>query len=153
MRKSKNVSTKDTQSGYERYLRSLRLLGLGLESCSARVEREPYFAISEKREGVRQIEARYDLTGVGDNYFESAARFKLTIAPEKAKTPALQIECTFSAHFHVPAGVKEFAKRFTDSEFRVVVWPYFRQFVSDITARMTVPPVLVPFASPAQLKK
>lgn len=148
----KKTSGTGTTRTYEDFVRALQLIGLGLDSCSATLDRDIYFA--NLKDGLeRKIETKFELEAIGDGFFEPVARFKLT-AQDKAGKPAIRIECAFSAHFHLEGEISNaFAKRFTESEFRVVMWPYFRQFVADLTARMAIPPVLVPFASPVELRK
>jgi preprotein translocase subunit SecB len=70
------------------------------------------------------------------------------VAGSQTSESPLVIECTFDAHFHVEAHMAEgFAKQFTESDMRLVLWPYFRQYVFDTTARMAIPPVLVPLST------
>jgi hypothetical protein len=151
----KNAGTKDTQPQYEQFLRALKLMGLGLDDCSAKLDRERYVALIENRKGVRQIETTSNVEIVGEEFFEPTTHFKLAVLSKKNEAnPALSIECRFSAHFHSDGPIsKEYATRFANAEFRVLMWPYFRQLVTDLAGRMAIPPILVPFASPAELKK
>ena len=155
MRRKKSTGTSRTPSEYEEFLRALKLIGLGLENCSATLNLGTYFGATEKGEGVRQIQARYRLDAKGSNFFEPTAQFKLAMTTKKDQKSALLINCVFSAHFHVADETMsdEHAERFTNSEFRVIMWPYFRQLVMDLTARMSIPPLIIPFASPAELRQ
>jgi preprotein translocase subunit SecB len=68
---------------------------------------------------------------------------------KSSSPPAIAVECTYVAHFHCDGCevTREFAERFTQSELRLVVWPYFRQFVNDATARMAIQPIVIPFSA------
>ena len=136
-------------NSYEEFLTSVEPLGLNLKSCSASLDRKSFWDLHEKKnkDAERQLFARYSIEKVEDDYFDVVTAFKMIIEDAKTKKNALRIECEFGGHFHGKAPIKEsFAKRFTESELRIVVWPYFRQFVSDTTARMGIPPIVIPIS-------
>jgi preprotein translocase subunit SecB len=122
---------------------------MGMDSCSARLDRYPYYDLFEKQEQVRRISADYKVARAHENCFDAQAIFRLDITDKSGKKFPLSVECTFRAHFHVKENRvnEDFARRFTETEFRIVVWPYFRQFIADTTARMIVNPIVIPFSS------
>ena len=124
-------------------------MALGMDSCSARLDRYPYYALLEKDGQVRRISAEYEVARSSKDHFDAKAIFRLQVTDKSGNDSPLSIECSFRAHFHVRGGhVNEgLAKRFVETGFRVVVWPYFRQFVTDTTARMTIQPIVIPFSS------
>ena len=79
-----------------------------------------------------------------------------------ARTPAhnvksetgLSIGCVYQAHFHADdvIGNRELAKEFAQSEMRLILWPYFRQFAFETSARMSVPPITVPLTTELEKK-
>jgi preprotein translocase subunit SecB len=113
------------------------------------LDRGLYFAPDRTAKNVRTILADYKLGDVRKDYFDVSARFRLTVEDKAKALTALAIECEFAGHFHCGASElpHEFADRFTQSELRVILWPYFREFVNDITGRMSIPPVLIPLAT------
>jgi hypothetical protein len=69
----------------------------------------------------------------------------VVLTDTKNDKEALRVKATFEGHFHGASPIqREHAERFVSSELRVVVWPYFRQFISDTTARMSVRPIFIP---------
>lgn len=88
--------------------------------------------------------------GVTKDSFNASAKLSLTME-DKANpaSPAVLVECTYIAHFHCDGCeiTKDLAERFTKSELRIVVWPYFRQFVNDATSRMAIQPIVIPFSA------
>lgn len=133
---------------YKRFLTQLQLQGLGLVDCSADLRRRLYFEL-QKQDSQKQIAAEYLLLEIEQNFFNAAAHFELEVSDKRSKRKALSIDCSFAAHFHFSDEVqKDYIKQFVAAEFRLVVWPYFRQFVNDLTARMSIPPVLVPLSEP-----
>ncbi len=143
----KNKKPTTAEPDYQEFIRGLKLLNVGLNACSCKIDRDRYFnVISSKSGGTSNIAARYHLESARDDYFVSHADFKLSVVASGGQS-ALTLNCTFDAAFGVREKLhREFAERFTSSEIRLVIWPYFRQFVSDVTARMTIPPITVPLS-------
>jgi preprotein translocase subunit SecB len=148
---TKKKSTADSRTkSYEEFVRGLRLIILALRSSSSRIDRQEFFRATEEEKPTaeRKISANYEVEQIGEDFFDAIGKFTLTVRAAGAGEALLTVECAFEAHFHTKGGPdKEFAKRFTESEFRLVVWPYFRQFVSDMTARMYIPPIIPPLST------
>ena len=149
-RKKQNTNT-ELDNGYENFLKDMSLAGFRLISISSRFDSKADMKIrlSKKRLPVRTIvTAHYELEKITDDFFDSTAKFKLTVesANNKKLTP-ITIECSFLGHFHFEKPIKkELAERFTDNDFRLVVWPYLRQLVQDLTGKMGVQPLLIPLS-------
>ncbi len=95
----------------------------------------------------REIAAKYKAEEVEGNHFDVVAEFALKITNKADETTLLEIHCKYSAHFHTKTDcTSAAAEQFATSEGKIIVWPYFRNFVSDITARMHIPPITVPLA-------
>ncbi len=145
----------DSQATYENFLRQVEPFSLGLKSCSAALDRDVYWDLQQKkskRHERRQINARYELKGLGRGFIDAQASLKLLVLDASAggaaaRNDILRIECVFETHFHAPRPIhEEYARRFVDADLKIVVWPYFRQFVWDTTARMFIPPLLIPLS-------
>jgi len=144
-RQSATVST--SGSTYARFLRELKLIGLGLSKCSVELNREGYADLRASKASTRKIAAEYKILEIGEDFFEAAGRFVLSISDGKQLRP-LHIECQFDAHFHPPAPLdEELIRRFVSSELKLIIWPYFRQFVSDITGKMAIQPITIPLST------
>lgn len=144
-KKGRDISHSST---YEKFLREIEPVTLGLISSRSGIDRTQYFQIIEdEKKAFLEITAAYKIGKVAKDYFDASGKFRLAIRKEGAKKAVLNIECEFEGHFHASIVKREFAKRFADSELRLVLWPYFRQFVSDITARMSIPPLVVPLST------
>lgn len=149
MPKEKNLPSKLDQE-YSKFLRGIKLIGLGLEHCNTRLDRDAYYELYEKKRSARKISADYQLVEAQKEFFNVLAKFRLSVEDKRdSSSTTLLIECAYAAHFHCAAhGItQELAQRFTESELRLVVWPYFRQFVNDLTARMAITPILIPFSA------
>jgi len=147
-RKSTQV-LKLPDSAYEEFLRSVKPIALGLVECSSRLDREALGQMAaRKNNGVRLISTEYQLTAAEGGYFDATGKFSLAVAEKTKATPALAIQCTYETHFHCKAPVeKKLAERFTASELRLVLWPYFRELVFDLSGKMSIPPIAIPLTT------
>lgn len=146
--KPKNDTVAHDHDSYKRFLKQLQLLGLGLVDCSADLRRRLYFDL-QKQGPSKQIAAKYHILDIEEDFFNALAHFELNISDKKGKKHGLSINCGFVAHFHFSDKIQEdYIEQFVATDFRLIVWPYFREFVNDMTARMSIPPLLVPLSEP-----
>ena len=131
--------------GYEAFLRGLELVSLGMKDCSSKVQRWPLFrALRGNARPNRKFDERYRLSSFEPDHFDCEGDFTLTVVGEGERL-LLEVEVTFEAHLHGKKPVnKIFAEQFAQSDFRLIVLPYARYFISDITAQMSVPPIVIP---------
>ncbi len=61
--------------------------------------------------------------------------------------PSMQLATTFDLHFHAEGITKALVDTFSNAEFRFIVWPYFREYVSDVSSRMYIPPIIIPLST------
>lgn len=135
---------------YADFLSSLDPAMLGLQNSSSVLDRQMFWALSDRAE--RVVSSKYILSKVANDYFDVEASFSLSIHRAEADgrlEQALKIDCTFFGHFHVDVDVpahKDLAQKFAETESWLLFWPFFRQFVADTVGRMAIPPVIVPLA-------
>jgi len=148
-RKKNLRPTKRDTKDYTEFLRDIQLIALGLASCSAKLDRDLYFDVVSQKSNTRTISSSYELKDVQKEFFDVAARFSLQVQDKMKTSTPLLVECAFMAHFHCKAREvpRDFAARFSQSELRIVLWPYFREFVSDVTSKMAIPPLLIPLSA------
>ena len=149
MPEKKSSHTRREPEEYAEFLRGIRLIGLALASCSANLERGAYFELSGKKKSTRNITADYELVEVQKEFFDVMAKFRLAVHDKSQTSKPLTIECSFAGHFHSSTSEvrRELADRFTQSELRLILWPYFRELVSNLTAKMSIPPILIPLSA------
>src|ERR1700735_3628421 len=149
MRKKNTRISKSADSDYEAFLQSVKPVGLGLASCFSQLHREAYFRLIKEKNGpTRTISTEYKLINAERGYFNATGKFLLTATDGDKSNPALIIKCKYDSHFHCGSPVnKELAERFTTSELRLVLWPYFRELVFDICGKMGIPPLTIPFST------
>lgn len=139
--------------GYEKFVDTVRPALLWLNSSSCALDRSTYWTVDgDKR---RVLSSNYTVAKVGKDFFDVEATFHLALQLTKEDgvvSHALKIDCVFAGHFHTKGKADEaFAQKFADEDCWIMFWPFFRQFVVDTTARMSIPPIVVPFVmSPGQ---
>ena len=133
---------------YEHFLKQLKLAGMGLEKCAAELDRNLYFNL-DSDDIVREVAADYSLQALTAKAFTAIAQFRLFVRSAENRKHALSVECTYSVHFHLRKSFSEQqVSQFVETELRLITWPYFRQFINDLTARMAISPLLVPLSEP-----
>jgi hypothetical protein len=131
------------------FLQSIRLFGPRLVAAESRIDHRRYFGLLEDRKhSAIELNASYRLLEIDDEAFDAEGEFRL-VATDKTGAEGLSLRCVYQVHFHVTRAAidRKFAATFVQSELRIVLWPYFRYFVSDTCARMGIPPVTVPLAT------
>jgi preprotein translocase subunit SecB len=145
----KNLPTNRDQQ-YALFLKGITLLGFGMQESRTAQDRAAYVRLCESDKLGKRITTEYRTMNVEKSFFNASAKMSLTMEDKKNPSPpVVTVECMYVAHFHCDGCeiTKELAERFTQSELRLVVWPYFRQFVNDATARMAIQPVVIPFSA------
>ena len=146
----KNIPlSKSADSKYELFLKSVKPVGLGLSRSVSQLDRDAYVRLMGERDrATRTISTAYKLTGAKANYFDAVGKFLLTVTDDTRSKPALVINCTYESHFHCKAPLERaLAERFTTSELRLVLWPYFRELVFDFCGKMGIPPIMIPLST------
>jgi preprotein translocase subunit SecB len=144
---TKKKSTKPgTETEYETFLKRIEIYALGLDSISAELKREAYGVAhaDSATEVTREIKSSFKLIEADEDHFDVGAAFTLRISQKNEEL--LVIRVSYTAHFHTKktSPIEKYAGRFAELEARLIFWPYFRQAVSDITARMYIRPVTIP---------
>ena len=149
MPKKTTQASKSADLAYELFLKSVKPVGLGMIQSSSKLNRGVYVRVrNQKNGGASTILTEYRLLAAGAGYFDATGKFSLVVAQKPDSHPALRIECTFETHFHCKAPAeKDLAKRFVASELRLVLWPYFREFVFDLCGKMSIPPITIPLTT------
>jgi preprotein translocase subunit SecB len=133
---------------YQEFIRSVQPIAVGLNSSAASLDRIAFWRSLEKEEPevTHSLEVQYKSSAVADDSFSVIADLKLATRPTETEHPFLSMTCQFDAHFHAERVTEEFATKFANFEARLILWPFLREFVSNVTTRMAIPPILLPLA-------
>jgi preprotein translocase subunit SecB len=139
----------ENKDDYARFLEGIDLVSVGLRACSVSLDRAGLFELyTDKKSPLRVFRHTYKVTDIGKNYFEASGSFFVSVKESQESEPKLSVECEFEAHLHGHEPIpKTLVERFVQSEFQLLLIPYGRQFVSTITAQMSIPPVVLPLST------
>jgi preprotein translocase subunit SecB len=136
------------------FIKSVHFSGLGLDKTSAFVDRDALSA-ALKREGKLEIDLKASQRVVEhkDEYFVVAADFDLAQIDSRDKRTLISISASFSAKFYLSRSAQpELVHAFAQVEARLIFFPYLRHFISDITYRMSIDPIVLPMTSELERK-
>ncbi|MFP5234830.1 MAG: hypothetical protein ACLGSD_02935 [Acidobacteriota bacterium] len=148
----RSASLTSNTRDYSEFLKGVKLFIVALDSVSSSIDREEYWACNERKDGmVRLIETSYRATNIKGHHFDVIGRLEISILSKADNSEVLKIACQYSSHFHSGARVdKGVADRFAKGEAKIILWPYFRQLVTDLSARMFIPPIIIPISLDAK---
>src|SRR5262249_40446204 len=123
-----------------------------LNSSACNLERAAFWNVYDDR--VRAAAVRNHVTldcivsTVDAHEFDILAKVSLSV--EDGARALVSIKCDYDIHFECSTTADEdVVRKFAQTETRQLIWPYFREFVSTITARMGIPPVEIPLVVPS----
>jgi hypothetical protein len=126
---------------------NVALIGMGIKACSSRLDRSRYFQIRRTRpkDELRSISSKVYLEKYSDTAFDGVVEYQVNIEDKTSGAIPVNIECSYQLHFHAPKGFQRAeAETFVRKYLSIITWPYFRQFVSDMSARMAIAPLTLP---------
>jgi preprotein translocase subunit SecB len=139
-KKAKVAASSDV---YDAFLKSLKLHTINLKDASCNIERDAYWDNKERKLDYKMTA---ECTETGEDYFDVRAKLNAMVTG-KPKIHLVGISATFDLHFHAKEITKALVEKFSNAEFRFIVWPYFREYVSDVSSRMYIPPIILPLSS------
>jgi preprotein translocase subunit SecB len=144
-RTARKEKTTQDLTGYTRFLKSMELSLIALAETNAKIDRDKYFA--EQNHSISMEWGSKPLESEQDN-FDVRAELKVKVSRPKAQTPFLELEAAYVLHVHCAKDFSaEYVERFCSAEVRLMVWPYFREYVTSMCGRMHIPPLFLPLAA------
>jgi preprotein translocase subunit SecB len=130
---------------YTEFLKSLDLSVIALSEATVKGDREGYL---EAPNHVISMRWMGKSVKSGPSHFDVLADLTVSVSKPKSKVHFLDLAVTYRLHIHcAKAFPPEYVDRFCNSEVRLMVWPYFREYVTSICGRMHIPPVFLPLAT------
>jgi preprotein translocase subunit SecB len=152
----KQEKTLDEQTArYAQFVRSLDLADLKLKSVSASFDHDKLAGFEKEpppAPGVG-VNIGLELAAVRtfSDFFDTISKLAVTFSAAKdggGEDVFGSINIEFQAKFSSKNADQELADRFAKTNLKVIVWPYFREFVYSLTGRFGVPPLLIPIHAP-----
>lgn len=132
--------SKISPDDYRNILKGVQLNVIALEECSVRMRKsniQPKLLISVNDK------TKYELPTKNDAYV--AHTYNLIGTSGSVKDYALKMSCTFRLEYSSEVALTaEFMEVFLKTNIAWNSWPYFREFVQNMTQRMNIPPLVVP---------
>lgn len=144
-RTARKEKTAQELVGYTEFLQSMELSLIALTETTLKVDRDKYF--DEKNHAISMEWGCKPLKSGRDN-FDVRAELTVKVSRPKAQAPFLELEAAYTLHVHCAKDFPaELVERFCNAEVRLMVWPYFREYVTSMCGRMHIPPVFLPLAA------
>ena len=145
-----DVPVRDAFEEYNRLVDSVDLLSVTLlrTECEVHPERMP-----ASEENLRLVTPLPQYRwGVGDDgaTLHAAVRHRLQVVTENGdgEKPILQVVAEYSVSYTLPSArsyAEPVAQEFASKNGAFNTWPFFRELVNSMVARMGMPPLIVPF--------
>jgi preprotein translocase subunit SecB len=129
---------------YADFIRSLDFIAIALTDSRTRIKPDEYFKAKERD---LTVAVRLNPKRLSRNHFDLQAEANVRLTRKRSDW-LFDLSVTYELHFHAkpPIDVK-LVRRFADSDAHLVLWPYLREYVSDVSARMDIPPILLPVST------
>lgn len=145
-KQQKKLATESSLS-YEAFVASVSPVDVHLAACTTEFARAQYFALKgDDSKVARRLDAECELAF----RYESVIVVKTTIRVQMARredsgkeVTIFDLNATFEAFFSVEpltAYPEDYASQFAKTEAKIIVWPFLREFIADMTGRMGISP-------------
>ncbi len=136
-------NTKLTPETYKEILGGMELVSIHLKKADMCIERDRYF---ENGKHKIKILEKSDFQLGNEKNVDICHELKLEILPwDKNKKPIGYIDCVFCLRFAADKPfTQEFFNRFKRINLPVNTWPFFREFIFNISSKMNIPPLSIP---------
>jgi preprotein translocase subunit SecB len=130
------------QSSYTSFLRSIEPFFISLTDSSFHGDREQYF---EHQKHELDVDWKTEVTKQWEESFDVRANVKIRMFAPASKRDFFTLTASYLLHVHAPAPLDpQYVKKFTESEVRLIIWPYVREYATSVFGRMHVPPAILP---------
>jgi len=135
--KDKKIDPKE----YKKILHTVDLQSIAIEACYVKFNEETY-----NTQLVININSEKSYENLENGLVIVKERYKLTARAHNERKQALNISCTFRLYFSCDKPLRDnFFEIFKTHNLPLNTWPYFREFVQNMTQRMNIPPLTLPF--------
>lgn len=130
------------QPSYTSFLRSIEPFFISLTDSSFHGDREQYF---EHQKHELDVDWKTRVVNQWEKSFDVRADVKIRMLAPTSKKDFFTLTASYLLHVHARAPLDPFhVKKFTDSEVRLIIWPYVREYATSVFGRMHVPPAILP---------
>ncbi len=143
---SENENFKLKPKEYNAQLALIDLDQILLNGSSVKVKRENFDSLAETKIGIKN-KWKYDTEALDEKSVTVYQSYDLTCYKKLKRDFAFKIKCEFEVVILQSQPLSEdFWEIYSNMNLRVNTWPYFREFVQNMTQRINVPPLTLPFS-------
>lgn len=125
---------------YQNYIENLELKNIYLESCTAKVNKNNQDYPQEI-----SINSKTSYKNLENEIAEVRRKYTLTSYKEKKSNFGVKISAEYVLIYHTKREFSEdFFEIFKNLNVPLNIWPYFREFVQNMVARMDLPNLTLP---------
>lgn len=129
-------------SDYKKILKQIELKEIALEACSLRTRRDK---LSEGKSLKVLLSGDVSYEFVSNEIVLVYQEYTLIATALTKKDYAVSLQCTFRLRYYSQETLSsEFLEVFKTRNVPLNTWPYFREFVQNMTQRMNIPPLTLP---------
>lgn len=139
------ISDRIPPQEYRELVKNVELLGLSLHKGGFYLSRElTQQLVGSLSDAKIKFNDTADLKADGEQY-EILNSWKLEVLLDGVSKEILSIEANYLVNFHSATLLpQEFWDIFNRTSLHFIVYPYFREYVQNITSRMNIPPLTMP---------
>lgn len=147
-----------SQRRLTRFLKGLKLHEITLDSGAFRIDQGQWWHMlhaEKKRVNRLNVDTEIDSTwetDTGEYWFEAIATCSFGIIDPEDEAEIAVIDCTIRGHFQTSERNEGAIEAFTKTQFRIIVWPYFRQYVAAISAQAGIGSITIPLTTESIFK-
>lgn len=128
---------------YIQILDQIEFKEIFLESCSAEIKREKFEKPKSIKLGIND-KASYE--ELNEEHLKIIHKYYLTGKSSETKDVVFKIRASFCLIFQIETKINDdFFEVFRELSLPLNSWPYFREFTQNVTQRMNIPPLTLPF--------
>ncbi len=129
---------------YISFLKSLEVEEIYLAQCSASFDRTRF--TEAPREISLHGRSKFGEPAISNSTFTVTAAIEVFIGAADPKEAIGKLRAAYNLKFKVKGKEldEEHVRQFAKTNIKIIVWPFFREFVHNITSRFGIPPVTVP---------
>ena len=138
MKKKKRIAPEE----YRRILTGLDLLDISLSRSEGFSNKDPKITFLKLNVNISD-NSNFTLTE--DGFVDIIHSYKLKAVDPESETVFLAVNATFNVRMKsTEPFTKDFFEIYKDLSLQINTWPYFREFVQNMTSRMNIPSLTLP---------
>lgn len=131
---------------YRKILEGIELQTIYLKSFEGKINREAI-----PKEAIARISSKADFRVTTENRVGISQKWDIIGKDKSTKSEFITISVTYAVILHSKNEFKkDFFEIYEKTSLTLNVWPFVREFVNNMTARMNIPPLTLPLLKFAQ---